>query len=286
MSTPLSLSPEAESNLQKLGWGEWVQTAQSSLPRTLQAHGLKPLAPLWGGKMGFCCLARDPQGQQVVVKSMPDPFVQRQALALEAMRGWHAPKLLGQDPERGILWTLFLPGEDRPEEYKEMEIVDMLAAWQVPAPAGLPSVAERFAYWVDFLGEHNRDSDIDDIIQRTDQLLSQMPEGDRLLHGDLSWYNLLRHQDGKLYALDPAGCRGSVEWDIACMSIYHGPQPERERSEDMLERYCVLLGANYELAREYCAVRTAFSLARSVRREEWNKVDQDIKDYHYWVSAR
>jgi len=214
---------------------------------------------------------------------MPNPALERQALALEAMKGWHAPQLVGQDLEGGIIWTAYLPGEDRPEHYSEMEIVDVLAGWNHPAPAALPSVAERFAYWVDFMYEEEVDAEPRRIVDRVDSMLSQLPEGERLLHGDLSWHNTLRHENGDLYLLDPAGYRGNVEWDIACMGLYHGPKPTREKAEELVGRYCNLLGADADLAREYCAVRTAFSLARSVRRGELAKTEQAIDDFYYWL---
>jgi len=283
MNTSSLLSPEADYNLRQLGWSEWVEQTQQALPRLLAQHRLRPIQALYGGKMGFCFLAKDQQGNQVVVKGMPNPSLQRQALALEAMNGWHAPVLAGQDLEGGILWTEYLEGTDRPEKYSEAEAVDIIAGWDRPAPAGLPSVAERFSYWVDFMYQTEVDDEPRRIVDQVDSMLSQMPEGERLLHGDLSWHNTLRHANGDLYILDPAGYRGHVEWDIACMGLYHGPRPQREKAEQLIQQYCDMLGADVELAREYCAVRTAFSMARSVRRQELGKTEQAIDDFQYWI---
>ena len=276
------VTSETKHNLISLGWGDWLEQTTHQLPDLLRKHGLNTMGPLWGSNWGICLLA-DSQEGKVVVKSMPEPHLNYQALALEGMSGNGAPKLLDHFEQDGLVVMQYLSGDEQTSDYSPMELVELLVSWERIAPQGLPSTSEWFHYWRGLLATAYIPEIIEQAVLKAEEILAQIPEDSRLLHGDLGWYNLFRQEDGRLVALGPEGHRGNLEWDLACALIAYAPGVRAEQVKEMVGRTCALLGTNPEWVAQYAAVRSVLSALRAWRRNNQPKLALALQNFNYWL---
>lgn len=235
------------------GNGPWLEQAEREAPAKLKAQGLRLIEPLHGGAASIVLLVEDREGQRRVAKIMPPEEHDRQSQALTLMAGKGTPAVISQD--KGVLVLQYIPGQPCLDNINLAEAAQLIQGWDRLAPALRP-IKEQFAAWL--TAARPRPGERPDIHRAVDYaqaLLRQLPTGERLLHGDLGYHNLIQGQ--RLWAIDPTGASGPLEADIACLGFLWPGRNSPRQVQQKIEQLCQALGGDPQVARKYALVRAA-----------------------------
>jgi streptomycin 6-kinase len=94
----------------------------------------------------------------------------------------------------------------------------------------------------------------------------QLPEGNRLLHGDLGRHNMMINANETLYAIDPKGVKGSVEFEVGLAAVW--TPSARSNSVDYAHEGARLLGLDLHEVLSWTKIRAAISATSGYNRRE------------------
>jgi hypothetical protein len=217
------MSDEAYAYLTAIGKAAWADTIPDKVVAACAFFKVTPTEPLYGGLAGAVVAGVTADRQSVVLKiAMPE----RNAIqlpTLHAMRGPGVPEVLGTAPQYDAYLMERLPASPLPAEYPvdATALATLIRGWiNIPAPQHCILAHDAIREWLD---EARRGIGVPphltEALQWSYEQYVQLPGGDTLLHGDLTRTNLLQHE-GKLYAVDPRGVRGSVAMEAGLAAVW------------------------------------------------------------------
>lgn len=260
-------------HLKAFGHAEWLQQAEAEAPEKLKEQGLSIIKPLHGGAASIVLLVENQKQEKQVAKIMPPEDHGHQVTTLQAMDGRGVPRLISS--QDGILLIEYIEGVERPEAIKLEEAALLIASWQSPAP-GMRSIKEQLGAWLRSARPAPGDKpEIHKAVDQAEKILDKLPEGDRLLHGDMGQHNLIQARE--LWAIDPTGARGTVETDIAFLSFLWPCHPEPAKVEEIIDRLCYELNGDPEIARDYTIIRATCSAGFGNNRGEQEFTERSLR---------
>jgi streptomycin 6-kinase len=214
---------------------------------------LGPAVPRGSVSVVFRCRAYD--GQDAILKVSPDhPRLEVESAALRDWMGTATPRLLEYDGQLGaLLMEAIKPGTSLIEsmQYPAIrETADLLRSLHTTTSAGVgsyPPLAGRVealfrsseALYRAFPGSVEVLSRAE--YERGRRFAHALAEDDRarvLLHGDLTPSNILRGDDARLVAIDPAPCVGDPAFDAIDLILWQATDRDviEDRTTDLASR--------------------------------------------------
>jgi streptomycin 6-kinase len=204
---------------------EWTAALPRQAADFLDRWELRLDGPSWHGVASLALPVRQADGTPAVLKlSLPDDDHPGEASALRAWNGDGAVRLLREDPES---WTLLLERLDASRDLST--VADDLAAVQVigellarltshQAPADIQLLADVAGRMVAAAPAAATALDADDArrLRRWAHLVREvLPDsGNRLLHWDLHYFNVLAADRADWIAIDPKPLAGDPGFDL------------------------------------------------------------------------
>lgn len=228
---------------------EWELTADGS-PVRGSAADVHPVRTT-GGRPAMLKLAR------------PRPEAEHEALALQRWGGRGAVRLLRADPHRWALLLERLPDEDLSDAWDMQAceaVAGLLGDLDTPAP---PQIEKASVYVVRGLGgpiEHLPRR----LVEQARSLARDLPEGDRLLHTDLHYGNVLADGSGWV-AISPKPLAGDQHYEVAPMLWHRFDELTGRVRDGVRDRFFAVVdgaGLEEDRARDWVIVRAVLLAAR------------------------
>jgi streptomycin 6-kinase len=282
---------------------EWARSLGSVAAGLAREWSLEPAGdPMWG-YVSVVWPVRGPSGESWVLKlSEDDPRMRAEGLVLRAWQGPGVVELVRHDPETGALLLEALDaGRDLEGEADIDAATELIGGFigsfaQVPAPEGVPSLAEELRRSGHVLAK--RDLSVDGLTRRDfdlalDTLSSVAAAVDAggpwpAAHGDLHYCNVLRTRAGAADAgwrvIDPLPSAGPAEIDVIAPMRNRWPDalatgdPERALLR-RLDQLVELAGLDLALARALCQ-------AVAVDNVSWILLDKPTKQDQFLAPYR
>jgi streptomycin 6-kinase len=234
-------------------------------------------------RIAFC---DSPNGPAVLKVSIEPEMIEREAMALSHFGGTICPEVFQVDPSlEAILMQRIEAIEDLSAWYPDPE--REVAAWlsiydQIVAnrsiPEGFPTL-ETFGEVFDRVLEKPLRADVEEIMRigrDRRQILMGEPSENRLLHGDLHHFNLLRDTSERWRLIDPHGVVGHPLYELgAFLRNPWGACYTEPGVNERLEARVSILAQRMELpvsvVAEYGFYGAAFSIA-------WSLEDDVVED--------
>lgn len=258
----------------------WVAGLPTLLDRYLTdwrlTTDLSPGRTAWHGMVGVAVPVRTADGRPAVLKvSIPDEENEYEDLALATWNGRGAVRLLRTDRPRRALLLERLDADRSLENEPIGPALDRLAAvlarLSVPAPPGLPTIAETTARWLDSMPRRWERLAIDAPRRLLDLAVDAARTlgpnaGRQLVHTDLHFMNVLHGTAGRGWvAIDPKPLAGDPEFAVAPVLWNRLGDYEDDRNAGLrrrFDRYTEAGGLDRDRAR-------LWSIAREVENMTW-----------------
>ncbi|MFI9786380.1 aminoglycoside phosphotransferase family protein [Kitasatospora sp. NPDC051984] len=216
----------------------WVAGLPVLVGGLLERWGCRPDGAVGHGQVGVVVPVRTADGGPAVLKvSFPHPGNAHEADAFAVWGGRGAVRLLRRDDARFAM-LLERAGRRTLAEHPDVAVDEAVAIagrlthrLAVPAPSGLPRLADRSGQWA---ADLRRDADrlprplprhvVDTAIATVRELGPDQP--DTLVHGDLHLGNILPAEREPWLAIDPKGYVGDPAYDAITLL--------RSRFDDLL----------------------------------------------------
>lgn len=212
-------SDDARDFLCYQGYGDWVARQDKIIPLSLEEHQLTIEDIIYKGLVSVIIFVRDQSNQRLVAKFSPAEIIAGQITVLRLMRGRTTPLLVDYDQRYDMMLLEYID-QDQSQEISNSELAAALSAWDMPAPAELPSAHQENLEEIESLLDQELSPELRRALLFARQQIELLPEGQRLIHRDLHPDNIIRRGDGTIVILDPHGGRGSVSYDIAYMLTF------------------------------------------------------------------
>lgn len=267
----------------------WVRALPAVAAALREEWDLRPDGAVRTGEAGVVAPVRRADGTPAALKlQMPSVQTRAADLALTYWNGRGMVRLLASDPDRGAMLLERLHGDRSLEHLDDddaaVRVVGGLLTrlHSVPAPDGLPRLGEVTAEMragapaaMRVLDGHDR-SRLDRWVRRVAEVEAE--RGDRLLHWDLHYGNVLAADREPWLAIDPEPLIGDAGFDLwpALDSGWSADDTVTDASRIVRRRFEILTDM-LDLDRELAAAWTA---ARLLQNALW-----DIEDGHTAISA-
>jgi streptomycin 6-kinase len=180
------------------------------------------------GFVGLVLPATRSDGLQVVLKlGFPLAGNTAEPVALAAWNGDGAARLLERDDSRCVMLLERLQTLAKPEPAPFTAVGRLARRLAIPAPSGLPSLADKAVAWMADVPAHAArlgnplpSRAVDACVANLRQLAVDQP--DSLVHGDLHFGNILCG-DNELRAIDPTGLVGDPAYELLPLLRGHWP---------------------------------------------------------------
>jgi streptomycin 6-kinase len=224
----LAIPPEYAENL-ITSTGDAGRAWLAKLPDLLSSHleqwSLAPDGPLRHGFMGIVAFVHQPDGTEAVLKiTWLDDDTRWEPHTLAAWNGRGAVRLLARDDPNGALLLERLNPHDTAHELTGESAASVAGQIcrrpAVPAPSTIPTVRDLAERWTtelpaawERLGRPIAASSLTEAVTTCHELGPEQP--DLLLHGDLTFDNILRADREPWLVIDPYGLAGEPAFDAA-----------------------------------------------------------------------
>ncbi len=226
----------------------WNQRGNSCI----QNWQLSSVEWLSGVSTAHVALCDCPSGRSVLKVSIQQGMIADEARALRHFGSSIAPAVYALDESlEAMLLERIDPGCDLSTLYPSA--VEEVGAWLVlyrnivnrsEIPSGFPSLAD-FASTFDGALAMTLPSQVRRLMQISSdhrEVLMESDANNRLLHGDLHHFNILRHDDGRWRLIDPHGVVGNPLYELGAFLRNPWPNCFREPGvSDRLEERIALL---------------------------------------------
>ncbi|MFD9733788.1 aminoglycoside phosphotransferase family protein [Umezawaea sp. NPDC059074] len=215
----------------------WIGELPALVEEFLERWSCTVSGPPAHGSVGVVLPVVRADGSDAVLKlSFPLAVNAAEPVVLTAWNGDGAARLLDRADDRYamLLERLSPLGDEVPDPFTAVGRLARRLA--VPAPPGLPSLAERALQWVDEVPAHAARLGnplgrkvVDAAVANAREMAADDPAV--LVHGDLHFGNLLR-RDGDLTAVDPNGFVGDPAYDFLPLlrGEWYARPPDVERA--------------------------------------------------------
>ncbi|GAA1435746.1 streptomycin 6-kinase [Microlunatus lacustris] len=202
----------------------WLDALPTRVAALCTTWGLVPDdAPPLAGALALVVLARRGHERLALRVSWPEHDLSAEVAALRAWDGRGAVRLVAAHSDGDALLLERLDPHrtlrDLPLDQAAPLAGELLAALAVPAPAGLPTLADVAATFARRVAERNRalGSPVPDrALDHARQLAATLPtDAGLLVHGDLHWGNVLADGAGGWRAIDPKPVSGDPAVGLA-----------------------------------------------------------------------
>lgn len=259
----------------------WLRALPSAISGACDAWGLTVDGAPRHGVCAVVLPVLSGRGARMALKaSWVDQETRPEPVALTAWGGEGAVRLRAHrvtdtDPPTLLLLTDQLdPDRDLTGVTDDTEATAVLGAvlarLHVPAPPGLPTLADRTARWAEAVPVRQARLGAPvpprAFAQARETLAARRPDAERtLLHGDLHYANVLAGADGGWHAIDPKGLAGNPAYDTTPALwnrwddlVATGDVPRAVRRR--LDVLCDAAGVDREAAARWSVVRTLVNL--------------------------
>ncbi|PPK71341.1 aminoglycoside phosphotransferase family protein [Actinokineospora auranticolor] len=214
----------AESTIAREGEAgrRWIDSLPALAADFLDRWACVASGPVLHGFVGVAIPATRADGFEVVLKlGFPLTYNTAEPLALAAWNGNGAVRLLDRDDSRFAMLLERLQPLDRPEPTPFTTIGRLAHHLAIPAPPGIPSLADKARAWTvdvpahaERLGNPLPRHVIDACVANARDLATDQPA--LLVHGDLHFGNILRTNTptNALRAIDPNGFTGDPAYEL------------------------------------------------------------------------
>ncbi|KOX31707.1 hypothetical protein ADK67_08615 [Saccharothrix sp. NRRL B-16348] len=220
----------------------WVESLPALAAEFLERWSCTPSGPLMHGAVGVVIPAVRVDGAEVVVKlGFPLSYNTAEPVALAAWNGNGAVRLLARDDSRFALLLERLRPLRKPEPAPFTAVGRLVRRLAVPAPPGVPSLAEKALGWAADVPPHAAQLGsplparvVDAAVANARDLAVDQPAV--LLHGDLHFGNILRDDTGQrhdagLRAVDPTALVGDPAFEL--LPLLRGDWPAVTAEPDL-----------------------------------------------------
>jgi streptomycin 6-kinase len=253
--------------------GAWDDGAPALAARVADQWGLRPDGPASHGAVAWILPVRRTDGTPAVLKLQPlDAETAGEPVALRAWDGDGAVRLLEHDPDSGVMLLERLGDAtlgDVPDDHEATAVIaDLLAhLHRQPAPDGLRRLDDILADLLvraDAVGGTLPDDVGNTVLDRCAAVgreLAREPAGDRLLHWDLHYANVLASTDparGPWLAIDPKPLVGHPGFELLAALHNRWDDVVRGGEPHLLQRFEILrdgAGLDRGLAAAWTCVR-------------------------------
>ena len=219
----------------------WIDQVPAIVASHLERWTLVPDGAALHGYVGLVLPVRRADGSRAGLKvSWQDADRSREADALAAWGGRGAVHLLERNDAAGVLLLEWLDPDRTIGDLDRLTAAavagQVCRRLAVPAPSGLPGLAETAAGWVeelprtwDRLGRPFDRRRLDAAVETCRELGPRQPH--RLLHGNLRFGHVLRAEREPWLAIDPNGMAGDPAYEVApllgqlCSRLAAEPDP-------------------------------------------------------------
>jgi streptomycin 6-kinase len=203
----------------------WIEGLPAVLESHLERWGLTPDGPAMHGYVGMVLPVRRGDGSRAGLKvSWLDAERCWEAVALAAWDGRGAVRLLERDDAAGVLLLEWLDPDRSVAGLDRLTaaavVGELCRRLEAPAPAGMASLEETAARWVEELPATwerlGRPFDrrwLDAAVATCRELGPGQPR--RLLHGNLRFGHVLRAEREPWLTIDPNGIAGDPAYEVA-----------------------------------------------------------------------
>lgn len=221
------LGPKAAEYLARHGHSEWVTNSGWLVQTTLDKLGLTLLRRLEGGQLAAVLLCENSLGERVVVKAAPSGFTRTQLDVMQAAAGINFPKIVFSDEETNTYVMEFIESPVIDALPPFAEVAALIKSWvAIEAPTTCENILEVAKSWLEAKRAQPLDKEYSLALDKAFAIITTLPDGNGILHGDLHLGNFLRDANGSLRAIDPLGYAGRAAFDAATMAIKVGKGAE------------------------------------------------------------
>lgn len=214
----------------------WIDALPGAAAEFLDRWGCTNPGAVRHGSVGVVIPAVRADGAEVVLKlGFPLADNAFEPVALAAWNGQGAVRLLERDDSRFAMLLERLRPLEKPEPAPFTAIGRLAHVLAIPAPPGLPSLAEKALAWVTEVPEHAARLGhplprrvLDATVATARDLASDQTAF--LVHGDLHFGNVLRAGD-ELRVIDPNGLAGDPAFDL--LPLLRGDWPAVTAEPDL-----------------------------------------------------
>lgn len=266
----------------------WLDGLPSLIDRFLREWDCEVVGDAWHGEVSLVVPVQRAGDAAVLKVSFPHPGNRGEACALRRLGGRGAVRLLEADEEAFAL-LLERAGQETLAALSSAEEAievagDLARRLAVPAPKGVPSLAEVADAWEAELDQQAAavpDRLPSRVIARARDTI-RMLVGDTtptMLHGDLHFGNVLSADREPWLAIDPKGWRGSAAFDA--FTVIAGRRDELQHTADLehairgrVHRYATAADVNADIALACCQARATSSyLYQHLQQGDWFDLD-------------
>ena len=198
---------------------QWVESLPAAVADFLERWSCAVSGPLMHGFVGVVVPAVRADGVEVVLKlGFPRAYDTAEPVALAAWNGNGAVRLLERDDSRCAMLLERLRPLAKPEPAPFTAVGRLARRLAVPAPPGVPSLADKALGWAADVPAHAARLGsplparvVDAAVANARDLAVDQPAV--LVHGDLHFGNILR-DDAGLRAVDPTALVGDPAFEL------------------------------------------------------------------------
>lgn len=241
---------------------DWVAALPHLVTEVLESWTLTPDGPPMTGQCSLVLPVRGDEGRAALKLGWPHDEAADEHLALRAWDGRSAVQLLRADPRRSVLLLERLTTEDLAEPWDEEAVAIVAGLYADLHLAPLPQVPALVPRVEEVLSRPATTGLPRRLVEQARSTLRSLAaddEGDRLLHGDLHYGNVL--SDGTDWvAIDPKPVSGHPAWEVAPLLSNRWEEMGtgaalRWSVRRRVEVACAVAGLDESLVRPVAAVR-------------------------------
>lgn len=264
---------------------EWLDRLPGIFESCVQRWELTECQPLEDLSVNFICFAKSPNHGQVVLKiGVPHPELFTESIVLRLFGGRHVCACHDSDLGLGaLLLERIIPGENLasiPDQSERIHIAaEMIRDLPIPLAEGVVGLP-TYSTWINRAFSRARREKIVGqrmltLIDAADSLFREVEGSDcpqRILHGDLHHWNMLRDSSGRWKAIDPKGVIGAARLEAGRFIINQVGEVDEADLYTSLDEMTAVIGERLGQPRRTIAV---CGFVESVLATCWSFEDRD-----------